>query len=333
MKTLALWTFGLLFLSLSETHGLSSFPENYVVAKRNNEVPVTLTCVVGTNENVTWKYDGDLIDFDSEEHFQQDGPNLLVSEVDIPTLGEYSCWRGEKLLSSTYLLLEAKEGVELDSFLTCRAKSYDCVFSCDWTNRDFKLVRLGLGQDCSEGGKSCHWVNSSDHGALQFEVSHFLSPYGEESTMLELTAEAFINLSVFRRTKKFYLRDIVEPDSPQIGRCREVEQNLMVTIEPPSSWSAPHSYFSLEHEIQYELQDNGQNESSFSGLIPKRIRRLRARSRDPLVRSAWSQWTPWKNVTTGKQKKDKCRNTGKSFCPELLHCRKRKRNKGKNVIN
>ena len=49
----------------------------------------------------------------------------------------------------------------------------------------------------------------------------------------------------------------VQPDSPTIVRCREVEQDLNVIIEPPSSWSTPHSFFSLEHEIEYESKDDG----------------------------------------------------------------------------
>ncbi|XP_074525791.1 interleukin-12 subunit beta [Halichoeres trimaculatus] len=299
-KTLTLWTFGLLCISLSEIHGLNSFPDNLVVAQRSNGVPVTLTCDTKTGENVIWKLNEEELDVNSEHHFQQVGPNLTVLEVDGPTVGEYSCWRGGVMLSSTYLLLEAEEEVDLDSVFTCRAKSYDCVFSCDWTNRDFELVRFGLGKDCNEGGKSCRWFSSSGQlsdGTLQFKVPHSLSPYAEESNMLELTVEAITDTYIFRRTKEFYLRDIIVPESPQIVKCQEVNQNLMVTIEPPPSWSAPHSFFSLEHEIQYVLQDNGQNGSSFSGLIPKRVGRLRARSRDPLVHSAWSQWTDWKNVT------------------------------------
>ncbi|CAJ1069259.1 interleukin-12 subunit beta [Xyrichtys novacula] len=334
MKTSALWTFGLLFISLSGAHGLDKFPTNYVVAKTENQDPITLTCSSKTGESVTWKHKGEEIDEDLEDLFQLDGPNLTVLEVDEPTLGEYSCWRGEEKLSSTYLLLEAEKGVELDSFLSCRAKSYDCVFTCNWIQGNHKLVRLGLGQDCSEGGKSCHWVTSSlSDGEFQFEVSHSLSPYAEESSMLELTAEAIIGSSMLRRTKRFYLRDIVKPDSPQIVKCQEVGQNLNVTIDPPSTWSTPHSFFSLEHEIEYELQDNGQNKTSLSAVIPKRIRRLRARSRDPLVNSTWSQWTSWRNVTTRNRKQDKCTNTAKSCCPEILRCKKKgRKNKGKKEI-
>ncbi|XP_041643419.1 interleukin-12 subunit beta [Cheilinus undulatus] len=296
MKAMSMWIFGLLCLSLSGAHGLHEFPGNFVVAKRNSEDPVVLTCSTNTEGNVTWNFNGEEIDVDLEDHLQQDGLHLTVSEVGTPTLGEYSCWRGGSRLSSTYLLLEAEE----DSPLSCQAKSYDCFFSCSWTNTEYEVVRLGLGPECTEGEQSCQWVSSRDlhsDGTFQFEVPHAISPYTEESTVLEVTAEAIADLSILRKTIRFYLREIVKPDSPQIVRCQEMEQDLNVTIDPPSSWSTPHSFFSLEHEIEYVLKDNGKTGRSLSTLIPKTISKLRVRSRDSLVLSDWSQWTPWKNVT------------------------------------
>ncbi|XP_070689513.1 interleukin-12 subunit beta [Pempheris klunzingeri] len=281
--------FGLLFISLTGAHELNHFPENFVVAKRNDPNPVTLTCGANTGEAVIWKFDGEEMEFT--------GPNLNMSEVDIPMLGDYSCWSEGVKLSSTYLLLQAEGGEELESLVRCRAKSYDCNFSCKWTHSEYTAVRLGLGHECSEGEKSCHWVSHNSDGGFQFELSHSLSPYTEESTMLELTAEAISDLFILRKTKRFYLRDIIQPDSPKIVRCEKGEQGLNVTIDPPSSWSTPHSFFTLEHEIEYVLKDNGKTGRSSSGLIPKGISKLRARSRDSLVLSDWSKWTPWKNVT------------------------------------
>ncbi|XP_056275187.1 interleukin-12 subunit beta isoform X2 [Pseudoliparis swirei] len=296
MKTSSLWLCGLLFIGLSGAHGLNHFPESYTVAKRNDLNPVTLTCrseeALG---DVTWKFRGE-----APEDVRQVGPHLSASEVDTPMLGEYSCWRGNQMLSSTYLLLEAEEEEESDSLsFSCRAKSYDCHFSCDWTHSGQSAVRLGLGQDCSEGRKSCHWVDGEQlvGGSFHFQLSHSLPPHAEESAMLELTAEAIVDLSLARTTRRFYLRDIVQPDSPQIVRCQEGDEGLSVTIAPPSSWSTPHSFFSLEHQIEYVLKDNGQTGRSSSVLLPKGISKLRVRSRDSLVLSTWSPWTPWKNVT------------------------------------
>uniref|UniRef100_A0A4W6BT09 Interleukin-12 subunit beta n=1 Tax=Lates calcarifer TaxID=8187 RepID=A0A4W6BT09_LATCA len=293
-KTLPLWIFGLLLISPTGAHGLNHFPENFVVVKKNDTVTLTCSSTQLTGD-VTWKLENDEIEVDDD--FQLDGQNLKVSGVGTPSLGNYSCWSGEAMLSSTHLLLEAEAEEELDSFFHCWAKSYDCNFSCVWNNSRYTAVRLGLGHDSIEGEKSYDWVSSNNqlpNGGFQFELSHSLSPYAEESTMLKLTVEAMVYPLILRRTKRFYLRDI---GNPQIVKCQEVGEELNVTINPPSSWSTPHSFFRLEHQIQYKLKDDGKVENSSSLLIPKGISKLRVRCRDSVVLSTWSQWTPWKNVT------------------------------------
>uniref|UniRef100_A0A3Q2ZR21 Interleukin-12 subunit beta n=1 Tax=Kryptolebias marmoratus TaxID=37003 RepID=A0A3Q2ZR21_KRYMA len=278
--TLSSWIAELLLISLTGAHGLHRFPENFVIAKRNDRNPVTLTCRTASSEPVTWKMDGEEVGFD--DYLEKDGKNLIVQEIEEPFLGEYTCWTGEEKLSSTYLLQEA----EVDEEIECRAKSYDCNFTCSWNHRGFKALRYGLGQECTKGQESCNWVSSSNRH--QFVLSHALSPYAEERTMLEVTVEATDNLHFFRRTKSFYLRDIIVPDSPHIVRCQKVDQKLNVTVGPPSSWSTPHSFFSLEHEIQYVFRDDGMIQSSLSTLIPREISKLRVRSRDSLTLSEWS---------------------------------------------
>ncbi|KAM6930892.1 interleukin-12 subunit beta [Xenentodon cancila] len=267
-----------------------------VVVKGENATLVTLTCNANADESVTWMFDGDEVDF---HDVQRDGQNLVVSKVHSPMLGEYSCTTNGQTLSTTHLLMEAEDPEGLDAFLSCRAKSYDCEFTCHWNDTRFAVVRLGLTSNCTGGLSSCQWHESGEihNGGFQFVLPHYLSPYAEESTMLELTAEAVDKHFYFlRRTKKFYLRNIIQPDSPQIVKCQVVDQDLNVTIEPPSSWSTPHSFFSLEHEIEYILKDNGKIERSSLAQIPKGISKLRVRSRDSVVLSTWSQWTPWKNV-------------------------------------
>ncbi|XP_034025476.1 interleukin-12 subunit beta [Thalassophryne amazonica] len=303
-----------------------------VVAKKNDINPVTLTCNTNIHEAVTWKFERNemIEDLDFGDNFRQVGQNLMVTEVDTPMLGEYSCWSGEQKISSTHLLLEAEDKKDLDSLFSCRSKSYGCTFSCEWTNSEYTAVRLGLGPECREAKKSCRWVGSRHRqlvGGFHFELSHSLSPYAEENTRLELTAEAIYNLYLLRMTKAFYLRDIIQPDSPLIVGCQEEGQDLKVTIDPPSTWSSPHSFFTLEHQIEYVYKDNGKSEYSTSDLIPKRISKLRVRSRDSLVLSAWSQWTPWKNVIPRK-KQCKCKKP-KYCCLDVLgkihNCKRRRK--------
>lgn len=85
-----------------------------VVAKKDNANPVTLTCGMNSGGHVTWKFeeDGNVEDMDLGENVQQNGQNLVLREVDVPMVGEYSCWSGGEKLSSVYLLLDAEEEEE-----------------------------------------------------------------------------------------------------------------------------------------------------------------------------------------------------------------------------
>lgn len=75
-----------------------------VVAEKNYSKPVTLTCRTDFSGSVVWKFQNEDIEF--KQNIDPDGKNLVVTKVDTPMLGEYSCWNGTNKLSSTYLLLE-----------------------------------------------------------------------------------------------------------------------------------------------------------------------------------------------------------------------------------
>nr|XP_057927030.1 interleukin-12 subunit beta isoform X2 [Doryrhamphus excisus] len=287
----SLLIFGLLFLSLIGANGLQHFPKSYVMASSTDSVK--LPCGTKSQTNVTWKFEDDDVDFD--DSISMDGPDLIVKEVDEAILGEYTCLTKDEK-ASIFLLLEVENEKELDSLLSCRARSYNCAFNCIWTAKKYEAVRLGLGPHCRDGGDLCQWVyntHQTQDGRLHFRLTHSLTPYAEESSMLELTAEAIMDHSILRRTKRFYLRDIIQPDSPTIVSCQNVGPNITVTIHPPSSWSTPHSFFSLEHQIQYERKDDGKWVLSSTTMIPEKITKLRVHSRDLLVQSAWSEWTNW----------------------------------------
>ncbi|KAM8865042.1 interleukin-12 subunit beta [Synchiropus picturatus] len=275
------------------------------VVTQNESSHVKIHCDTTSPGPVTWKFNGaDLEQVDFAYHQEQ--LDLMVEEVDQPMLGEYSCWRNGVQLSSTHLLEEDVVNDEhFKSFLRCWAKSYDCHFSCEWNHSVYSTVRLGLGSNCSQGLTSCQWVQSSHRtlkGKLHFDIAHHLTPFAEETDVLTLTVEAFADhysyySNILRKTRHFFLRDIIQPDSPDIVKCEEEGIALNVTIEPPSSWSRPHSFFQLEHEIEYVSRDNGEHGTTTSILIPQGVSRLRVRSRDPLVMSRWSHWSKWKNVT------------------------------------
>ncbi|XP_061775485.1 interleukin-12 subunit beta [Nerophis ophidion] len=283
------------FISLMGAKGLEDFPQSYVVAKRDSSHAVTLPCGTTTKNDVTWTFEGQDVEFNGR--ISMDGPNLLVKYVGKPMLGKYTCL-SEGQTASTFLLMEAEEEEELDSLLSCRARSYYCTFNCIWHQRKYRAVRLGLGPNCHDGGNQCSWFNGttkSQNERIHFDLTHSLNPFAEEISRLELTVEAIKDYTFLQRTKTFYLRDIIQPDSPQIVRCQKGSSGINVTIQPPSSWPKPHSFFRLEHQIEYERKDDGELHSllvsSSTILIPLKITKLRVRSRDPLVRSAWSEWT------------------------------------------
>lgn len=296
----ASWIVLLLYISLARGYRLTSFPEHFAVAKNDRPEPVNLTCnsLLKIDGAVTWTH----VTFDGHnQELQNIGNVLKVNDVDTPHVGEYSCWNDNKKLASIYLLLDAEnEEEKSNSYISCWAKTYDCSLSCNWTHREFTAVRMGLGHACSEDERSCSWVNphSGPHpdDGFQFELNHSISPFEEESTMLKVTAQAINTHSYLKRTKSFFLRDIIQPDSPKIVKCHGNSEGLKVTTEPPTSWATPHSFFPLEHEIEYLKKDDGEVGRSRNDYVPKGISHLRARSRDPLVPSSWSQWSPWKNL-------------------------------------
>ncbi|XP_068167171.1 interleukin-12 subunit beta [Antennarius striatus] len=293
MKPFTLWLFGTLLVTLTRADKPYPFPENYMVAKTNSSV--TLICNTTTEEAVTWKFGNSMKKMENVrlvKHYRQDGQNLNISDLDYPMFGNYSCWKGAEMLSSVYLFIE--EDLDNIDYLQCLAKSYHCNFTCTWNNSEYIAVRLELRHDCNMREKSC-WISSSKQlpdGRFQFEISHSLSPYVEESTRFKVTAEAIKGNYFRKRIKTFYLRDIIQPDPPKIVKCQKEGDKLNVTIDPPSTWSTPHSFFKLEYEIEYKHTDDNQVGKSQSALIPGNIWELKVHCRDSLIGSHWSQWTP-----------------------------------------
>ncbi|XP_067084568.1 interleukin-12 subunit beta [Osmerus mordax] len=326
------WVF--LLLCIHGGHGLTSFPDNLVVGK--SEGSVTLNCPKELKGEVKWKYErGEDVYTLDENDYDMEGHSLTLSDLGGPMLGEYSCWGQDGKLSSSYVRLDAEEeeADTTESHLSCRARSYNCSFTCTWNNSEVTALRLGLGPDCLEGKPSCPWVSPDNgeskglEGGYTFTLLHPFSASSEESTALLVTAEAIDDRSYFRETKQFYLRDIVQPDSPQDVKFRVEKQMLKVTVEPAPTWTTPRSFYPLEHEIEYRKKDDGKVERSTTGLIPREVSELRVRSRDPFVLSTWSQWSPWKNVPLKRKEKKKricCKNKKKKcrrrhFCHNLAH--------------
>lgn len=98
------WLCVLLRLSVSLSASLCVV----VVAKNTDEI--TLTCHTQAEGPVNWKFHSDRIeDVTLGGPIKQVGQNLVFSQVNSLMLGEYSCWKGSEMLSSTYLLEAGEE--------------------------------------------------------------------------------------------------------------------------------------------------------------------------------------------------------------------------------
>ncbi|XP_018614628.1 interleukin-12 subunit beta [Scleropages formosus] len=326
------WHFLLLSVCLPLACGQISFSQRMVLA--NVFDTVNLSCHTDYQGPLSWRHSPS-----SDEPFLEEssfaviqGKELILKEVDIPSTGIYSCWGEGQKLDQMQLLMEENEN-EVEGHLSCTALTYSCSFRCSWSLMGFTEARLSYHRD---GQNSTSWVyphsmkSSSGQAIFEFTLNLSSSPFAEESAPLVLTGEAVSSSRYLRRVQKFYLRDIVQPEPPQSVQCKKMGNSLSVTVQPASSWAKPLSYFPLMHQIEFEYKNNGMIGQSNCSEIPREISKLRVRSRDPLVPSPWSQWSPWKNVKKGKGKEKE--NSRRRFSGEndTIFCKKKKQERKRN---
>ncbi|KAG7278289.1 hypothetical protein CRUP_036366 [Coryphaenoides rupestris] len=92
----------------------------------------------------------------------------------------------------------AQKHVDTPVTLTCDSATPEPV-TWMFARPDGSVEKVELGDDFTQDGRS-----------LNFQLSHSLTPYAEETSMMELTVEAMNDNYFHRTTKKFYLRDISE---------------------------------------------------------------------------------------------------------------------------
>ncbi|XP_058891584.1 interleukin-12 subunit beta-like [Acipenser ruthenus] len=277
------------FTSMLTAHTLHSFPKTFMVGKEDGEV--TLTCSTQFQGTVTWRHDDNPVP--ASGYNVMSGHTLTLHGLDSEgSPGNYTCWGNDQLLDHSYLVLEQEEE---EVRLSCSAKTYSCSFLCIWRLTGYDVARVKHQRSEASGGSSWDlgtWMQDGFH----FHLSDLSSPFTEEDRPIRLTAEALSGQRYKKQQLRFFLREIIEPDAPEIKDCVRTGDSLHVSVEPPSSWAKPHSYFPLEPEVEYEYKDDGKIERSMNLVIPKDITRLRVRARDPYFNSSWSKWTPWKKV-------------------------------------
>lgn len=280
---------------------LNVFPEKFVLGEIHDNI--TLDCKTN-KKSVTWKLQdsyGYMEELDSP-YEKPNGTKLIVYDLREDQTGNYTCWSDEGVEDYTYLLLDkSKEPAGLN--INCTAETFSCAknLKCSWSASDYTAFRL---RNMRDGGS---WVSQSVDGV--FYVPHSTNSFSEESERLLITGEAVSSCCYKKTENSFFLREIVKPAGPNISKCfqRKKKDTMEVEVEvkPPSTWPQPHSFFPLTHQIEYEMRDDGKVKThqwngptvEVQGVVTK----LRVRCRDPLVLSQWSEWTPWKNVSTRRK--------------------------------
>ncbi|TRY99718.1 hypothetical protein DNTS_016534, partial [Danionella cerebrum] len=249
---------------------------------------MTLTCQTN-KENIRWRrQDSDeTVEITESELQKLNGSTLTLSDLQEDQIGNYSCWSKTGLEDHMYLLLDQDQG---------------------------------------------EWVSRSVDGV--FFVPHLTDLYSEEQEQIVITAEAVSSKFYFKTDYSFFLRDIVKPGNPKISICgvnkEGTDQQLTnVKVTPATTWPQPYSFFPLEHQIEYQNRHDGKLETIQKECSRIRVhglvRKLRARSRDLLLRSQWSEWTSWINASNNGSKVERNKTRHKKKQPHKKHQKRLKK--------
>ncbi|KAK7160529.1 hypothetical protein R3I93_008239 [Phoxinus phoxinus] len=302
----------LLCLSIMRISALNFFPEKFKIGEKHTSV--TLTCKT-TKDSVTWKREDsfETVDIEESDLEKLSGRKLTVIDLQEDQIGNYTCWSDKGLEDYTYLLLDKSKEATVFK-INCTAETLSCTeqIKCAWTSDEFTAFRLRNTRD------NGNWVSQSVDGV--FFLPHSTNSYSEESERLLITGEAVSSCCYMKTDYSFYLRDIVKPANPDISICTvqnegSDDQIIELEVMPPSSWPQPHSFFPLKHQVEYQIRHNGELktkewEEGSKIKVEGHIRKLRARSRDMLLLSQWSEWTSWKNVPD-RERRTRNKESGK----------------------
>ncbi|XP_075774448.1 interleukin-12 subunit beta-like [Pelodiscus sinensis] len=305
-------------LCLAPAAALASFPSKFLVGEVSGQLAVTCDA---PQEKVTWRQNGDP---EIMAEHRAAGRTLTLQGLDLPATGNYSCWRGARLLDSTYVVLSDphyplllgtpgacgggtfRRGQVEGRAVTCQAESYSGELTCSWTALRRAAFRARISRRPGAPGPWLHVDGAAQQDPDQprlFTVTlrdGTFCPFAEESRMLELELEGISNESFVSATCRLFLRDIVRPGPPRDVAAHSEGGKLHLSWDPPASWTRPHSYFPLRYQLEYQhpngttgsLLLEGVTEMSLGGDV----RRVQIRCQDPLVNSTWSPWTTWPSL-------------------------------------
>lgn len=277
---------------------LDTFPEKFVAGLNGSSV--TLSCDKAIKTPVTWNFEDEIVE-SHEDMFELEGNTLRLPKLEVDVIGNFTCWSEGQEVDYTYVLMDMSDTIT-DSPVSCTAENFNCTstISCTMKEKEYQYFRL---RDERNDG----WLTPSTDG--RFLLTHKSNPFAEEAEPIVLIGEAVSNLKYyFKIHYSFYIRDIIRPGCPRVSVLKK--NNLSVLdVNPPDSWTLPLSFFPLQHEIEFQKRTDGKiisqlypepnnTDSSIGSItIPTGTSKLRARCRDSLLLSQWSEWTVWQNVS------------------------------------
>ncbi|XP_064306860.1 interleukin-12 subunit beta-like [Phalacrocorax carbo] len=284
-----------LLLFLTPADALTAFPPKYQVGKLNGDV--VLKCNT-SEQQVTWTQNGET---EPMAEVVASGQTLTIHGLDMPATGNYSCWAGNVLLDSTYVVVSSTREEQMN--ISCQAESYQGSFHCSWISDHSAIFRARLTHSDGSLGE---WVLVAGHRG-QFSVSFVdasFCPFAEELHPLQLQLEGLSNTSHINFSIPFFVRDIVRPNPPQGLTVQRQGDQLHLAWAPPASWPLPKSYFTLLYWLQYELPNGTQVDKYMEDAevwLQERVQRVRISCQDPYASHAWSPWSAWQDIDAAQK--------------------------------
>ncbi|XP_058243168.1 interleukin-12 subunit beta [Hemibagrus wyckioides] len=292
----------ILCLCSMRVSALDKFPDKFVAGQIGSSV--TLSCDKATESPVTWKLDGMDLDL-ADGLYDVSGSKVKILKLDNDLTGNFTCLSEGKEVDYTFVLLDMSDTIT-GSPVSCTAETFNCTstISCSMSEKGYQDFRLR--------DESNNLLTRSTDG--KFYLTHTTNPFAEEAKPTVVIGEAMSLLkNYFKIRYSFYIRDIIRPGYPRVSVLKTRIGDVL-DVNPPATWTLPLSYYPLQHEIEFQQRTDGKMSSRFlplkdsessggSVVVPTGTSRLRARCRDSLLLSQWSEWTAWQNVGKRRPKK------------------------------
>ncbi|XP_046716301.1 ciliary neurotrophic factor receptor subunit alpha [Silurus meridionalis] len=262
---------------------------------------VTMKCGSLDNDaSVTWKVNGT----DVKAKRREEGPRLILMEVDMSSNGLYSCFQnpdGQRRDQITLRVgLPPKEPQ-----VTCRSNTYPRGFYCSWHLLHPTYIPTEFEVNVQHSQKSLEVTRDDVHK----NRCHVMFPELFSSFPYRVNVTAINELGSASTASSFEESNMVKPDPPEKVVARPIPNNarrLEVTWSSPSTWPDIES-FPLKYFLRYrplirdqwqhvELSDSISHTITDAYVGKEYIIQLAAKDMEI---GTWSDWsvavhaTPW----------------------------------------